>query len=76
MLVPAPVVVTPPGCRVRVQDPEEGNPLKNTLPVERLQVGWVMVPTAGAAGVGGCALITTLDEDVEVHPETLVTVKL
>ena len=76
VLVPDPVVVSPPGCRVRVQDPEEGNPLKNTLPVETLQLGWVMVPTTGAVGVGGCALITTLEEDVEVHPEKLVTVKL
>jgi len=33
------------------------------------------VPTAGAGGVTGCALITALDEAGEVHPEEFVTVK-
>ena len=49
VLVPEPLVVFPPGLRVNVQVPEEGNPLKTTLPVETLQVGCVMVPTVGAA---------------------------
>ena len=35
-----------------------------------------MVPTAGAAGVFGCALITTLPDADEVHPAALVTMKV
>ena len=51
--VPVPVVVTPPGVRVNVHVPLEGNPLSTTLPVARAQVGWVMIPTTGAVGVTG-----------------------
>jgi hypothetical protein len=35
-----------------------------------------MVPTTGARGVAGCALITTFTDAAEVHPSELVTVKL
>ena len=49
---------------VTVQLPLAGNPLKTTLPVATLQVGWVMDPNVGAAGVGGCAL-TTAEEEAE-----------
>jgi len=34
------------------------------------------VPTNGAAGVAGCAEMTTLPDADEVHPEALVTVKV
>ena len=57
-----------------VQVPEAGKPLKTTLPVATVQVGWVMVPTVGAVGVDGCALMTTLPDTVEVQPDVLVTV--
>lgn len=53
VLEPVPVVVVPPGLRVSVHVPLEGNPLRNALPVASLQVGWVMLPTWGAEGVGG-----------------------
>ena len=53
-----------------------GKPLNTTLPVATAQVGCVMVPTVGAVGVAGCALMTTLAEATEVHPTELVTVKL
>lgn len=33
VLVPVPVVVVPPGVRVNVQVPDEGRPLRITLPV-------------------------------------------
>ena len=52
----------------------EGKPLRTMLPVATAQVGWVIVPTIGAAGVTGCGLITTLAEAGEVHPTALVTV--
>jgi hypothetical protein len=66
-------VVTAPGFLVNVQVPD-GNPLNATLPVATVQVGWVIVPTTGALGVAGCALITTFAEATEVHPAALVTV--
>ena len=56
-----------------VQDPE-GRPDKTTLPVGTDRVGWVIVPTTGGAGVGGCAGITTLSEGIDVQPASLVTV--
>jgi len=49
-LVPVPEEVIPPGERVSVQLPDEGKPLKTTLPVGTAQVGRVIVPTAGAEG--------------------------
>ena len=52
-LVPVPVVVVPPGERVKVHVPLAGNPLKTTLPVAKVQVGWVIIPTVGAVGVAG-----------------------
>ena len=52
-LVPVPVEVVPPGERVRVHVPLAGNPLKTTLPVAKVQVGWVIIPTVGAVGVAG-----------------------
>jgi hypothetical protein len=74
VLVPVPVVVVPPGVRVKVQLPVAGKPFKITLPVATEQVGWVIVPTVGAVGVASWVLITTLAEDGEIHPEALVTV--
>lgn len=73
--MPVPEVV-PPGVRVNVHVPDEGNPLSCTDPVDNAQVGWVMVPTVGAAGATGCAFITTLEDAAEVHPDALVTVKV
>jgi hypothetical protein len=51
-----------------------GKPFKTTLPVANAQVGWVIVPIIGAPGVEGCALMTTLPDEGEVHPAALVTV--
>ena len=39
VLVPVPVVITPPGVRVKLQDPEAGKPFKTTLPVTTEHVG-------------------------------------
>ena len=70
------MVVVPPGERVRVHVPVAGNPFKATLPVANTSVGWVIVPTTGAVGAYGWAVITTLAEAEEIHPEALVTVKV
>lgn len=51
VLVPVPVVVAPPGERVRVHSPDAGRLLRATLPVATVHVGWVMLPTAGAVGL-------------------------
>jgi hypothetical protein len=56
--------------------PDEGNPLRATLPVATEQVGWVIVPTVGTEGVAGCALMPTLPEAAEMHPSAFVTVKV
>lgn len=45
-----PLVVIPPGERVIVHVPLDGNPLRTTLPVATVQVGLVIVPTVGAEG--------------------------
>ena len=54
--------------------PEAGNPLKTTLPVAIAQVGWMIIPTVGEVGEGGCAVITTLAEAGDTQLEELVTV--
>lgn len=71
---PDPSVVFPPGDLVTVHDPVEGNPLRTTLPVGSAHVGWVIVPTTGAAGVDGWVLITIFPLDVEVQFVLFVTV--
>jgi hypothetical protein len=73
---PVPVEVTPPGFLVNVHVPVGGNPLSTTPPVETVQVGGVTVPVAGAAGVGGCAFITTFPVVTEIQPDAFVTLKV
>lgn len=67
-----PVVVTPPGFLVSVHEPD-GKPLNTTDPVATVQVGCVMVPTVGFAGVTGCAFICTLPDAGEIQPSAFVT---
>jgi len=66
----------PPGVRIRVHVPVDGNPVNITLPVDTVQVGWLMVPITGALGVEDCALITTLVDALEIQPDAFVTVKV
>ena len=54
--------------------PEAGNPFNTTLPVANAQVGFVIVPTLGAVGDNGWAVITILAEAGDMQPEELVTV--
>ena len=71
-LVPVPVVVVPPGVLISVHVPVAGKPDNITLPVARVQVGWVICPTIGA--VDGGAVMITLAEADEIQPDALVTV--
>ena len=54
--------------------PDDGNPFNTTLPVATLQVGCVIVPTVGAVGVTGWALITIFADDAETQVDEFVTV--
>lgn len=75
MVKPEPVLVTPLGSLVNVQLPA-GNPVSSTVPVEVIHVGCVIVPITGAVGNCGCGLITTGPVSAEIHPDSLVTVKV
>lgn len=68
LLDPVPVMF--PGLSVQFP---AGKPFKTTLPVATSQLGWVIVPTIGGAGVTGCTLIIAFPDTTEVHPTELVT---
>ena len=51
MVILDPVPEMPPGLIIQV--PDDGRPFKTTLPVAKVHVGCVIVPTAGAGGDGG-----------------------
>ena len=57
-VVPVPVVITPPGLRVKVHVPVAGKPLKSTLPVATVHVGCTIVLTVGAGTGGGSVTVT------------------
>ena len=60
-----------------VHVPEAGRPFNTTLPVEAEQEeGCVIVPTIGAVGAVGAALITTLADVFDIQPAAEVTLKL
>ena len=44
-------MVVPPGVRVIVHDPEMGSPLSCTLPLVIVQVGCMIAPGTGGAGL-------------------------
>jgi hypothetical protein len=72
-VVPVPVI--PPGLIVQV--PVAGKPFNTTVPVGEAQAeGWVIVPTIGAVGATGAALITTSADGSEIQPVAAVTLKL
>jgi hypothetical protein len=74
-VVVVPVPAIDPGLIVHV--PVEGRPVSITLPVVAEHVeGCVIVPTIGAGEASGAGFITTLAVASEVHPASLVIVKL
>ena len=75
MIVLMPVPVIPPG--LIVQDPVDGRPLNTTVPVvAEHEEGCVIAPTIGSVGAGGAGLMITSAELLEIHPASLVTLKL
>src|SRR5512133_1609973 len=62
----------PPGLIVQLT---AGSPDRTTLPAAVAHVGCVIVPTVGAA-ISDWELMATLPDATEVHPASLVTVKL
>ena len=72
-LVPVPAIA--PGLIIQI--PAAGRPFNTTLPVVAIQDdGWVIVPIIGAVGATGAGLITTLADSTDIHPASLVTLKL
>ena len=75
MVVLVPVPVIPPGLMVHA--PVAGRPFNTTLPVGAEQEeGWVTVPTIGAVGAAGATCMITSAEACDIHPASLVTLKL
>ena len=66
-VVVLPAIVAPPGLAVTVQL-LAGRLLSATLAVASAQVGCVMMPITGAAGVTGCAFNTALADATDVQP--------
>jgi hypothetical protein len=56
--------------------PVDGRPVKLTLPVATVHVGWLIIPITGAAGTGGGEFITALAEAAEGHPVKSDTVNV
>ena len=75
MVAVVPVPVIAPGLIVHV--PVAGRPFNTTLPAGNAhEAGCVTVPTIGALGASGGALITTSADGFEIHPAEAVTLKL
>jgi hypothetical protein len=73
VVVPVPAIA--PGLMVHV--PVAGSPLRTTLPVGAAhEAGCVTVPIIGAVGATGAALMTTAADANDIHPASLVTVKV
>ena len=75
IVVVVPVPAIDPGLITHV--PAAGSPLKSTLPVGAAhEEGCVIVPAIGAGGASGAGFITTFAVAREVHPASLVMLKL
>jgi hypothetical protein len=71
--VPVPDIA--PGLIVQI--PVAGRPFNTTLPVVAIhEEGCVAGPTIGAVGATGAGLIATLADSTDIHPASLVTLKL
>ena len=69
------MVVIPPGDLIKVHAPA-GNPLRITLPVDKVQVGWVIIPTVGAVGVQGTIVMITWSAGESIVPSFTINEKV
>jgi hypothetical protein len=75
IVVNVPVPVLDPGLIVQI--PVSGRPFSTTLPVAEVhEDGWVIAPILGVAGVPGGEIIITSVVGREIHPASLVMLKL
>ena len=75
MVVVVPVPAIAPGLMIHI--PVAGRPFNTTLPnVAIHEVGCVTVPIIGAVGATGARLIITVADSTDIHPGSLVTLKL
>lgn len=74
VLIPIPVEISPSGERVKVQVPEDGNPLNATLPVRTRQVGWVIVPITGAEGIELTVSVKVAEAAAQGDPKGLLVI--
>jgi hypothetical protein len=72
-LVPVPAIA--PGLIIHV--PVAGRPFITTLPVVDMHDdGCVTLPVIGAVGATGAGLMTILADSTDIHPASLVTLKV
>ena len=75
MVVVVPVPAIEPGLITHI--PVAGRPFNIMLPVVAIhEEGCVIVPTIGGVGATGARLITTVADSTDIHPASLVTLKL
>jgi hypothetical protein len=75
MVVLVPVPVIPPGLIVQV--PVTGRPVNTALPVgAEHEEGCVIVPAIGAVGADGATCMITSADARDIHPASLITLKL
>jgi hypothetical protein len=74
VLVPLPPELIPPGLRIIVQIPAEGNPLRTTPPDGTVHVRLVIVPTAGASGMAFTVNAYVAKPGVHIPPTGLFVV--
>jgi protein involved in polysaccharide export with SLBB domain len=75
MVAVVPVPDIAPGLMIHV--PVAGRPFSTTLPnVDIHEAGCVTVPTIGAVGATGARLMTTVADSTDIHPGSLVTLKV
>lgn len=71
---PVPFVAVPPGVRVNVQVPVEGNPFSTTLPVSVVQVRLVIAPITGGEGLAFTVNVYVAVAGVQGRPDGLSVV--
>jgi hypothetical protein len=75
-VTPVPTFSIVPGYLITVHVPEEGKPIRMTLPVARVHVGDIILLITGAVGVDGLSITVKLADGGETQLAAFVTVKV